>query len=128
MKKMLVVGFLLVFFSCANQQEDYTRYEGEFIYVADAAVLKGDTFIYGVALNDKVTELQKMVSGYKRDTYDMVPVIVEGELNAKPIDTEGWDSILTIKKIVAVLHPEDRPIEVNKEVQTLSREAIEQKE
>ncbi len=88
----------LVFLSCA---EDRT-FEGEFIYYSDAAVLKGEDFIYGVKIDAKMQELATIVKPLQRDEFDMIPVIVQGTIDPKAEGTEGWDSIVTIKKIIEV--------------------------
>jgi len=126
MKKQLFVLCLLVtLFACKNSEEkeqvteekisetettteksdDYRIFTGEFIYVADGAVLKGSNFIYGVTIDDKMHELAKMVAPVKKDEYDMVPVKVKGELVANPLFAqtgEGWRLNVTIKEIVKV--------------------------
>lgn len=77
-------------------------FQGEFIFSEEAAVLKGDDFLYGVELNDLAKDLASQVSQVKTDEYDMVPVIVKGDLNPRPEGTEGWEEILTISEIVHV--------------------------
>lgn len=79
--------------------------KGEFIYLEDAAVFKGDNFIYGVALDDKMKELAGLVEIKKRDEYDMVPVLINGVINPKPAGAEGWDKIVTIKEIIEINEP-----------------------
>ena len=79
--------------------------EGEFIYIADGAVLKGPNFIYAVALDDKTKELADKVTPVKNDDLDMVSVKVKGTLGPNPlfIETgEGWEQMLTITEIVEV--------------------------
>ncbi|QIE59619.1 hypothetical protein G5B37_08595 [Rasiella rasia] len=83
-------------------EENANQFRGEFIYINDGAVLKGNSFIYGVAINDMAEELKKRVAPVKKDTYDMVPVIVKGTLANKEAGAEGWDEILTITEIVDV--------------------------
>lgn len=78
------------------------RYRGEFIYIDDAAVIKGTDFIYGVKIDETSLTLAKMVEKVKQEPYDMVPVIVEGILEDKPAEQDGWDKILTIKNIITV--------------------------
>ena len=89
MKKItLLVALALLIFSCKNTEEKdpklvsnetsdskITIYQGEFIYLADAAVLKGSNFIYGVALDEMSEELAKQVETVKKEEFDMVPVI-----------------------------------------------------
>ncbi len=84
---------------------NYDTLEGEFIYLDDAAVLKGDTFIYGVTLDDKMHELATIIKPLQRDEFDMVPVIIKGELHSKAAGEEGWDEIVTIKEILEVKAP-----------------------
>ena len=113
MKKItLLVALALLIFSCKNTEEKDPKlvsnetsdskisvYQGEFIYLADAAVLKGSNFIYGVTLDEMSVELAKQVEPVKKEEFDMVPVIVKGIVSKKPEGQEGWDEILTIKEI-----------------------------
>lgn|SRR5690554_6945770 len=78
------------------------RYQGDFIYFEDAAVLKGKSFIYGVEQNKKAKELAEQVAQYKEEDYDMVNVLVKGTVAPKPEGAEGWDEILTIEEIIHV--------------------------
>jgi hypothetical protein len=132
MKKITLLLMLTAFvFSCNNSEEkkdvDQTAttkidstsintfrdpdrmYRGEFIYTKDAAVLKGKDFIYGVTLNEKAEDLAKQVDSIKKEPYDMVPVIVEGDLKDKAEGDEGWDQILTITRILNVSHITVKP-------------------
>ena len=77
-------------------------YRGEFYYSEEAAVLKGKDFIYGVKRDSMAEVLARMVEPAKQDEFDMVPVIVDGLLNKKEEGADGWDEILTIKRIVTV--------------------------
>lgn len=88
----------------------YKTYKGEYIYVADGAVLKGSNFIYGVKMDTMATILARQVEPAKVEEFDMVPVVVRGVVNPKPAGAEGWDEILTIKEIVAV---SDTPAEAD---------------
>ena len=113
---ILIIILGLVVISCKDQKpndaevisaeeqisQDANTFQGEFIFSKEAAVLKGDDFIYGVALNDLAQDLAGQVAKVKTDEYDMVPVIVKGDLSSKPEGTEGWDEILTISEIVHV--------------------------
>lgn len=109
MKHVLFIFFLsAISISCnTEKKEDKTEknvvVEGEFIYVADAAVIKGHDFIYGVELNEIMHELAQKVAPLQREEYDMVPVIVKGIV--KPNPEEGWEEILEIKEIVEIKQP-----------------------
>ncbi len=106
---LLIASLALV--SCNQKSTEdssstsYEVIEGEFIYLVDAAIIKGDSFIYGVALDDKMHELATIVKPLQRDEYDMVPVVIKGIINPKPTIEEGWDFIVTIKEIVEVKAP-----------------------
>ena len=106
---LLIASLALV--SCNQKSTEdssstsYEVIEGEFIYLVDAAIIKGDSFIYGVAIDDKMHELATIIKPLQRDEYDMVPVIIKGIINPKPTNEEGWDYIVTIKEIVEVKAP-----------------------
>ncbi|MGO3706249.1 MAG: hypothetical protein ACTJGD_00290 [Mesonia hippocampi] len=90
----------------ANEKEKTQILKGEFLYMADAAVLKGDDFIYGVVLDSMVMKLSKKIAPFKKDDYDMVPVIVRGIIKPNP-EEEGWDEVLEIKEILNVSKPDE---------------------
>lgn len=110
---LLLVAAL--FFSCNNTKEKKeeavtpeteiqteTIFHGEFIYTPEAAVLSGNSFVYGVELNEVAEELATRVEAVKKDEYDVVPVSVQGKISKKPEGTEGWDEIITITQIINV--------------------------
>ena len=121
-KQLFVLCLLMTLFACKNGEEkeqvttaetvseidttiNYKTFSGEFIYIADGAVLKGNNFIYGVTIDDKMHELAKMVEPAKKDEFDMVPVQVKGELVVNPLFVntgEGWKQNVTIKEIIKV--------------------------
>lgn len=89
-----------------HELDDFTQtIKGEFIYLEDAAVFKGDNFIYGVKIDEKMRELADQVKVKQRDQYDMVPVTINGTINPKPEGTEGWDQIITVKEILEIKEP-----------------------
>ncbi len=108
MKKILfLLAITMSVVACKNEnlgdkKSNDPQYEGEFIYVADGAVLKGDNFIYGVTLDEMSEYLKDKVAPVKKDDYDMVPVVVKGTLANKAEGAEGWDEVLTITEIVSV--------------------------
>lgn len=114
---MLAVGFI----GCQNEAQKKEVPEktakvvdslkilnGEFIYVDSAAVLKGNDFIYGVEIDSMAKVLAAQVDSLKRNEFDMVPVILEGTVKQNE-QKEGWDEILTIKKIIKVSKPISDP-------------------
>ncbi len=117
MKKIILITFLsIVSFSCKEEiktsKEKETKvalnsaeenlYRGDFIFLKDAAVLKGDNFIYGVSIDELSKQLAERVKVVKVSDFDMVPVAVKGKISQKQEGQEGWDEILTITEIVLV--------------------------
>jgi|GEM_PF-184809 len=79
-------------------------FRGEFIYTKDAAVLKGEDFIYGVELGGLTKELSEKVAPLKREEFDMVPVVIMGILKPNPLE-EGWDELIEVTEIIGVSRP-----------------------
>lgn len=125
MRKILIITSLLAVFFVGCKQDakkeevkenDTTQLEetqkadglvalrGEFIYVADAAVLKGNDFIYGVEIDSMSMKLAEEVKPLKREDFDMVPVTVKAKVKPNPAE-EGWDQIIEIKEILNVSAP-----------------------
>lgn len=116
MKKVIVLmsAALLLFTSCKNNETPEENLEiqeirAEFIYLEDAAVLKGHDFIYGVKIDEMARELAERVKPIKVEEFDMVPVVVMGEVTPKPENEDGWEHIVTIKEIVRVSSRPSQP-------------------
>lgn len=84
-------------------------YTGEFIHVDTAAVLKGNSFIYGVKMDEMSKQLINEVDAVKTDEYDVINVAVKGELSKNT--GEGWDEIITIRSIEKVFPPNQTQVE-----------------
>lgn len=125
MKKFFLLAALFtVLISCKNGEEKQAEttevstenpenlkvYRGEFLLLADGAVLKGDSFIYGVTIDEMTKKLGESVKPVKRDSFDMVPVFVRGIVSPKPEGADGWDEIITIKEIISI---SDKPSEAD---------------
>ncbi len=122
MKKITLVFTLLcsvMLLSCKNSEEtkdgaqatpalidaEFPMYSGEYFYSEDGAVLKGNSFIFAVTLDELAKELGEIVAPVKREEYDMIPVIVKGVVTKNPALDQGqqvWEQIITIKEIVSV--------------------------
>lgn len=89
----------------AKQSDGLTLLKGEFIYFADAAVLKTHAEVYGVIIDDKMHELNKQVQQYKTKGTDMVPVEIRGKIIPKPDNEEGWPFRVEIKEILNISKP-----------------------
>ena len=107
MKKLFFICLVAITaVACKNEAKTGTPelFRGEFIYTADAAVLKGEDYIYGVELGAMAEELSEKVTPLKREDFDMVPVVVMGIKKPNP-DAEGWDEIIEITEIMGVQPP-----------------------
>ena len=118
MKKLITYFFIIsavVFVGCKQENKDKesetsgdtSLIRGEFIYIDNAAVIKGEDFIYGVQIDDKMKELSEKIKPLKRDEYDMVPVVIQGIIKDNP--EEGWEKIVEIQEIVGVTEPTSVP-------------------
>lgn len=129
MKKLVILFVLaLVIISCKNETKEgnstaventqnsdnsLKTIRGEFLFIDGAGVIMGTNFIYGVTIDEMTEELIKQVSSKQRDKFDMVPVVIKGEVNPKPAGKDVWDEIVTIKEIVDVLPPKgEEPIKI----------------
>ena len=117
MKKIyLLLVVCVVITSCKNTEEKpvenieviaednskLATFRGEFLFLEDGAVFKGDTFIYGVTIDEMSKKLAAQVEPIKNEPFDMVGVFVRGVVSNKTDGEEGWDEILTIKEIINV--------------------------
>ncbi|HZH68937.1 MAG TPA: hypothetical protein VFD80_00615 [Flavobacteriaceae bacterium] len=110
-KALFLMVALMAITACKNEKEqtvaESQELEGDFIFFEDVAVLKGNTFIYGVTINDKARELAEQTAQVKAEDYDMVSVKIKGKVHPKPEDEEGWEEIVTIEEILFV---DDKPV------------------
>ena len=87
----------------AKQSDGLVLLKGEFVYYADAAVLQtNSSSIYGVIINEKMHELDKLAQQYKSEPTDYVSVEIRGEIIPKPENEEGWPYRINIKEILKV--------------------------
>jgi hypothetical protein len=75
--------------------------EGGFIYVKDAAVFRGEGFVYGVLQDSMFLKLADTLSAYKSDDFEMVPVTLKAKIVPNP-EQEGWEEVIEIKEIMKV--------------------------
>ena len=75
---------------------------GSYIFFDDAAVLQNDVEIYGVILNDLVTELNKKAALLKTNETDMVNLEVKGIVSTKEDPKILWEKKLEIVEIIKI--------------------------
>ena len=121
-KTLLSLAIVFSIFACKNESKKEVVVEetmdtvvvnagikqlkGEFIYYADAAVLQTQTEVYGVVIDSMMHVLQDQVKEYKKESTDMVPVAIRGEVTAKPEGEEGWPFNVKILEVLKVYQPQ----------------------
>ena len=85
-----------------KQNDGLTLLKGQFLYLADAAVLQTHREIYGVVIDEKMHELNEKAQPFKVEDYDWVNVEIRGKISRKPEGEEGWDFRIKIEEILNV--------------------------
>ncbi|WP_041250406.1 hypothetical protein [Christiangramia forsetii] len=75
--------------------------EGEFVYSAEAAVMRGENFVYGVTLDSMSKVLSKKIAPLKSDDFEMIPVTIKAQIKPN-IAQEGWEEMIEIIEIIEV--------------------------
>lgn len=75
--------------------------EGEFIYSEEAAVMRGDDFVYGVTLDSMSRVLSERIAPLKSDDFEMIPVKVKAQIRPNPRQN-GWEEMIEILEIVEI--------------------------
>ena len=105
----------LAMISCKQEAKETANLEtlsGEFLYIEEdnhtgpAAVINKGTEVYGVVINEKMKELQEKCNAFKKDKYDMIPVVVKGIIKPNPVEN-AWKEVVEIKEIVSVTAPSE---------------------
>ncbi len=116
MKKIFgILIFLIALTSCQddgrkellNQKEEekvpdsIQILKGDFVYGADAAVIRGNGFVYGVKIDSMSITLADRVAPLKSDDFEMVPVTVKAKIVPNP-QQEGWKEVIEIQEIMEI--------------------------
>ena len=113
MRTLIYILLVALAASCtqtSKKSESNLQFYGEFLYLADAAVLNTGTEIYGVIIDEKMHELHDLCTTIKRDEYDMIPVYIKGKVENKQPEEEGWDKRIKITSIDSLVNPTDNSI------------------
>ena len=106
---------VLAFFSCQNEDRKELLLQpevekvpdslqvltGEFVYGADAAVIRGEDFVYGVTIDSMSTLLSQKVAPLKSGDFDMIPVTVKARIYPNP-SREGWEEVIEVREIIEI--------------------------
>lgn len=113
MRSLLFIVLLILTTSCSNSKKNTvtdSQFHGEFLYLADAAVLNTGTEIYGVIIDEKMHELHNLCVPLKREEFDMIPVYIKGKVEKKDPNEEGWENRIRITSIDSLVNPKDMTI------------------
>lgn len=80
---------------------------GEFLFWNNAAVLKTDTELYGIVIDEKMRELDSQCKPLQNDEFDMMIVTIKGIIKKNP-QPESWEEIVQIKEIISVSKPQNK--------------------
>ena len=115
MKKLIVLlSILFLITSCDNEQESTPEpeiisivkdsiqvYEGNFIMAGDAAVLKGNKFVYEVKMDSTAMEFKDSLKSYKASQDGIVPVKVRGKVT-KNFSASSYSQLLKITEVLEI--------------------------
>lgn len=115
MKKLLFIfGALLLITSCDSEQDSAPEpeiisvvkdsiqvYEGNFIMAGDAAVFKGNKFVYEVKMDSTAMEFKDSLKSYKASENGIVPVKLKGKVT-KNFSASSYSQLLTITEVVEI--------------------------
>ncbi|MGB8704852.1 MAG: hypothetical protein WCD31_07470 [Gillisia sp.] len=115
MKKLIFIFSILVsLMACDNEpqqkpaavkiptaQDSIQNYKGEFISVGDAAVLKGNRFIFQVHMDSLAKVLMAKTDDYKLKSPNVLPVEVKGKV-IRNVQGASFSQKIELKEIVKI--------------------------
>ena len=116
MKKFIfILTLLFVISGCENDggdpvmqekvmtsQDSILNYKGSFIMAGNAAVLKGDKFIFQVKMDSVAKDLRDSLANYTTKTKSVIPVEIKGKVIANP-EPMGYSQLIEIKEVIKIL-------------------------
>ena len=101
MKRLILYTLIILSFGCKNKPENLTVLKGSYIFFEDAAVLQTPNEIYGVYLNDKALELNKLARSFKANPSDAIIAELKGIISTEDHDTILWEKKFEIVEIIS---------------------------
>lgn len=130
MKKiLLILGLVISLYACQDEErqellnagnEEETEQDsiktltGDFIYVSDEAVFRGDNFVYGVSMDSLAEVLAEQTAAYKKEDFDVVSVKIKGKIVPNS-SRDGWEENIEIQEIIDILEDDEAPEEEENE-------------
>jgi hypothetical protein len=84
-----------------KESDNWQRVSGDFITVDTAAVIKSRSQIYGVVLDSMGQVLNKRSKEIQKEEYEMIPVIIKGEIINNDVENQ-WEKLIEVKEIIRV--------------------------
>lgn len=91
-------------------RDSIQNYKGNFIAAGNAAVLKGDKFIYQVKMDSTALLLRDSLKNYKAKNQGVIPLEVKGKVSDN-LRAVGYSQLIEITEIVRI----DAPLKPSKE-------------
>jgi len=85
-----------------TSQDSILPYKGSFIMAGNAAVLKGDKFIFKVKMDSVALALKDSISNYETKNQSVIPVEIKGKVIDNP-EPMGYTHLIEIKEVVKIL-------------------------
>lgn len=82
-------------------QDSIPTLHGQFIFLSNEAILKGEDFIYGVTIDSTSLDLAERIKPFKNENFDMVPVTVKAKITQNH-GRAGWNEIIEIRKVLEI--------------------------
>lgn len=80
--------------------------KGEIVFGSTSAIIRGEDFVYGVAMDSISKVLSQKVDSLKKGDFEMVPVTVKAKIIPNPAQG-GWDELIQIREIIDVAKAEN---------------------
>lgn len=84
----------------ATSEDSIKEYSGRFITAGNAAVLKGNQFIFQVEMDSAAIALKEKLAEYHKDDSGILPVTVKGKV--KDNSGIGYSQIIEIREILNI--------------------------
>lgn len=97
-----------------KEQDSIQVLTGDFVYGKDAAVIRGEDFVYGVTIDSMSQVLARKVAPLKSDDFDMIPVTVKAKILQNP-EQQGWQEVIEVREIIEIPEAKELSDTINEE-------------
>lgn len=97
-----------------KEQDSIQVLTGDFVFGKDAAVIRGEDFVYGVTIDSMSQVLARKVAPLKSDDFDMIPVTVKAKILQNP-EQQGWQEVIEVREIIEIPEAKELSDTINEE-------------